>query len=76
MSKVLQPHGALASGVIPIVEIAGRGIVQAAGLVVPTDATGGFATGCTFHHLDGSDGTAFYVNEGTFASCDFNAVNP
>ena len=76
MSKVLQPHGTLASGVTPIVEIAGYGIVQAAGLVFPPDGTRGFAPGCTFHHLDGGDGTAFYVNEGTFASCDFNAVNP
>jgi hypothetical protein len=76
MSKTLQLHSAMGNGVIPIVEIANYGIVQAAGLVVPSDATRGYAPGCTFHHLDGGDGTAFYVNEGTFASCDFNAVNP
>ena len=75
MSKVLQPHGSIGT-VIPIVEIPGYGIVQAAGLTVPSDATKGYATGCTFHHLDGGDGTSFYVNEGTNASCDFNAVNP
>lgn len=46
-----------------------------AGATVPTDATPGFATGCLFLHTDGGDGTALYVNEGTAASCDFNALN-
>jgi len=75
MSKVLTPHGVIGS-VTPIVEIPGYGIVQAAGITVPADGTKGYATGCTFHHLDGGDGTAFYVNEGTNTSADFNAVNP
>lgn len=76
MSKTLQPHSSLGNGIIPIVEIAGYGYVQVAGTTVPTDGTRGYSPGCTFHKLNGGDGTAFYVNEGTLASCDFNAVNP
>jgi len=44
------------------------------GNTVPTDGTAGYAVGCLFLHRDGGDGTALYVNEGTEASCDFNAV--
>ena len=50
------------------------GILQAYGNTVPTDATAGYAIGCLFHHTDGGDATALYVNEGTAASCDFNAI--
>jgi hypothetical protein len=59
----------------PIAFINGKK-VQAAGNTVPTDGSAGYMPGCTFQHLDGGDGTSFYVNEGTVASCDFNAVNP
>ena len=51
-----------------------KGWLLAYGDTVPTDATGGYAIGCLFLHTDGGDGTALYVNEGTLASCDFNAV--
>jgi hypothetical protein len=34
----------------------------------------GYAIGCLFHHTDGGDGTALYVNEGTATSCNFNAI--
>ena len=44
------------------------------GKTVPSDGTAGFETGCLFQHIDGGDGTALYVNEGTVASCDFNAI--
>lgn len=50
------------------------GILIAYGNTVPTDATSGYAIGCLFMHTDGGDGTALYVNEGTAASCDFNAI--
>lgn len=41
---------------------------------MPTDGTAGYAVGCVFAHTDGAAGTALYVNEGTLAACDFNAV--
>ena len=72
MSKPINLH----SGTGELESIPGYGIIRAAGLTVPADGTTGYATGCTFHHLDGGDGTAFYINEGTSTSCDFNAVNP
>lgn len=50
------------------------GLLIASGTTVPTDGTVGYATGCIFQHTDGGDGTAIYVNEGTFDSCDFNAI--
>lgn len=50
------------------------GFLFASGNTVPSDGTAGYATGCLFAHLDGGDGTALYVNEGTRASCDFNAL--
>ena len=61
-----------ATGVI--VENPVLGILQAHGLVVPTDGDEGYAPGCLFHHTDGGDGTSLYVNEGTKASADFNAI--
>jgi hypothetical protein len=50
------------------------GILQAYGNTVPADETAGYAIGCVFHHTDGGDGTALYVNEGTATSCNFNAI--
>jgi hypothetical protein len=50
------------------------GILQAYGNTVPVDTTAGYAIGCLFHHTDGGDATALYVNEGTATSCDFNAI--
>lgn len=50
------------------------GLHFASGVTVPTADTQGYATGCVFQHTDGTAGTAFYINEGTFASCDFAAV--
>ena len=41
---------------------------------IPTDGTAGYATGCLLQVYDCSAGAAFYVNEGTKASCDFNPV--
>ncbi len=69
MSATQTPHSAS-----PILEeIPGVGITRAYGTTVPTDGTTGYATGCLFHHTDGGVGTSLYVNEGTKASCDFNA---
>lgn len=46
----------------------------AAGTTVPSDAAVGYAPACIFVHLDGAAGTYLYVNEGTRASADFNAL--
>jgi hypothetical protein len=54
--------------------IANPGLLLASGITVPADGTSGYQTGCLFQHTDGGDGTALYVNEGTYASCDFNAI--
>lgn len=51
-----------------------EGYLFAHGPTVPTDGTPGYATGCLFQHTDGGAGTALYVNEGTVAACDFDAV--
>jgi len=51
-----------------------NGLLFASGATVPADATTGYAPGCLFQHTDGGDGTALYVNEGTVASSDFNAI--
>jgi len=51
-----------------------EGLLFASGATVPTDATYGYQPGCIFQHTDGGAGTVLYVNEGTLASCDFNAV--
>jgi len=51
------------------------GLLFASGATVPADATLGYQTGCLFQHTDGSGGTALYVNEGTYTSCDFNPLD-
>lgn len=55
-------------------EIAHNGKIMDFGNTVPTDGVSGFATGCLFLHTDGGDGTSLFVNEGTAASADFNAI--
>lgn len=72
MSNVHRPH----DGTGIIVSVPGLGILQAYGATVPADASVGYATGCIFHHTDGGDNTSAYLNEGTAASCDFNALAP
>lgn len=72
MSKPLNLH----SGVGIIATRDDGKVLIAYGPTVPADTSSGYSTGCLFLHTDGGDGTALYVNEGTAASCDFNAVNP
>lgn len=71
MSNTNNPH----HGTGVITEVPNVGILQAYGTTVPADASRGYAPGCIFHHTDGGNGTSLYVNEGTFASCDFNALD-
>lgn len=50
------------------------GFLFVSGPTVPSDGASGYAIGCLFQHTDGANGTSVYVNEGTLASADFNAV--
>jgi uncharacterized protein YjlB len=52
----------------------GDNLLFDSGDTVPADGATGYQTGCIFQHTDGGEGTAFYVNEGTSASADFNVV--
>ena len=50
-------------------------IIHATGLEVPTDATAGYAKGCLYIDRNVAAGTTgLYVNVGTAASCNFDAV--
>ena len=54
---------------------AGVPMFIASGPTVPTDAAKGYAKGCLFIHTDAANqADAWYVNIGTAASCNFNAV--
>jgi hypothetical protein len=70
MSRPLSLH----AGVSTVAEVPGVGIIIAQGVTVPTDADPGYAPGCIFIHVDGTDGSALYVNEGTVSSADFNLI--
>ena len=48
-------------------------VTSARGSTVPTDATAGYAVGCTFIDAEGGVGATTYINEGDEDSCDFNA---
>jgi hypothetical protein len=52
------------------------GLLFASGLTVnlPADGSEGYQTGCLYQCTDGGDGTALYVNEGTYTSCDFDVL--
>ena len=53
----------------------GKLCMLAYGNTVPSDAVVGiYGIGCIFFHTDGGNASALYVNEGTEASCDFNAI--
>jgi len=41
---------------------------------IPTDGLPGYETGCLYQATNGGAGTSLYVNEGTEAACDFDAV--
>jgi hypothetical protein len=50
------------------------GILMSYGITKPADAAEGYAPGSIFIHVDGTDGSALYVNEGTVSSADFNLI--
>jgi outer membrane receptor for Fe3+-dicitrate len=55
-------------------EVAGVGIIDAYGTGAPTASAAGYATGCTYHRIDGSTDTSLYVNEGTKDSATWVVV--
>tara|TARA_R110002020_G_scaffold35671_8_gene107445 strand:- start:2626 stop:2850 length:225 start_codon:yes stop_codon:yes gene_type:complete len=71
MSKEINDHQG--TGVLARTPV--DGILIAYGTTVPSDAAEGYGTGCLFMQTDGGDGTSLYVNEGTNASANFNAVD-
>lgn len=59
-----------------LVNIPGVGIAQAAGATVPSDGAVGYAPGCIFQQTDGTgESNYLYVNVGTLASANFDAVD-
>jgi hypothetical protein len=50
------------------------GILLCYGTTFPPDASVGYAPGCLFLNVSGSAGTSLYLNEGTAASSDFDAI--
>lgn len=69
MGQAVNPH----SGTGILAESPGDGILIAYGRTVPTDATAGYSPGCLFIKTDGTAGACLYVNDGSKASCDFDA---
>jgi hypothetical protein len=58
-----------------IIEVPGIGVLQAWGETVPTDGAEGYASACIFQKQGGTDrDTVLYVNVGTKASCNFDAM--
>jgi NADPH-dependent curcumin reductase CurA len=72
MSKRFRPHFVDPLGRVQF-DGAGNGVF-AHGTTAPADGTAGYATGCCFLKTNGSEDTAFYVNDGSATSCDFNAI--
>ena len=50
-------------------------IMFAKGATPPTDGAAGYAKGCLWIDTDASAGSILLCNEGTNASCDFDAVS-
>lgn len=72
MSNGLKLH----SGDGMIAEDPSAGILLAYGTTVPSDAALGYAPGCLFQQTDGStEATYLYVNVGTKASANFDAID-
>lgn len=64
------------SGVTANLLDAAGNILHCTGTTVPTDGGAGFAKGCLFIDTDVAAGTTgLYVNVGTTAACNFDAVS-
>ena len=51
------------------------GVILAGGPTVPTDGAAGYKTACAFFQTDATTlNTCMYLNIGTLASCNFDAM--
>jgi len=67
--------GTTVSGVTTLIKDGAGHALLATGTTVPTDAGAGYAKGCLFIDTDVAAGTTgLYVNVGTTAACNFDAV--
>ena len=77
-NRGLQVSGELRKVGTPVVRVfssdATGNVTRASGATVPTDADKGYAVGAIFAQTDGTVGSVIYINEGTAASADFNAI--
>jgi len=55
--------------------VAGVGILFDHGTTVPTDGTSDYAPGCIFQDTDAAADASFLINQGTLASCNFDAID-
>lgn len=55
----------------PVIDYPGKGIIMSVGETVPADGSAGYAKGCIF--IDVANAVV-YINEGTSASSDFDAI--
>jgi hypothetical protein len=51
------------------------GVLFSYGKEVPIDGASGYAVGCIFIHMNGSNEEVLYTNEGTATSADFNSIS-
>lgn len=58
-----------------IVTNSADGILECFGTEVPVDGDTGYAPGCIFHHVDGSDDEVAYVNQGSKTSSEFTKLD-
>lgn len=66
--------GPAGAATVQVIFASEDGILLCYGNTKPSDSDKGYAPGCLFLNTAGSDATALYVNEGTAASANFNAV--
>lgn len=69
----MSAHNALYELNQPAIDAHGGKILDY-GLAVPTNGADGFATGCIYIKVNGGDGSALFVNEGTATTADFNLI--
>ena len=76
VTELITITGVTTSGVTALIKNGSGMILLATGTTVPTDGGAGYAKGCLFIDTDVATGTTgLYVNVGTTAACNFDAVS-